>query len=362
MKRSDIPRLRVANQLIAPPSSADPADIVRRLGAVQAQDYLASLWALGLRRRGAVEADIEAAIAAGSIVRSWPLRGTLHFVAAEDLRWMLELLAPRIIKRASSRHRELGLDAAVFARCRRVFGRVLRDGQPRSRGDLYQALGAAGIGSDQSRGLHILGQLAQEGMICFGPRAGRQPTFVLLDAWIPPSQKRRREEALAELAVRYFVTRGPATVLDFAWWSGLPVRDARVAVEAAGDRCRPELIDGHSYWRGADAARPSRSSAVHLLPAFDEYTVAYRDRTAVLEPADARAVNQGGGMLNPVVVAGGRVVGTWSRTLGKQMVTVTVRPFAPLARATALALEGAADRYRRFLEADRVHCEVRSGR
>ncbi|MFN0179646.1 MAG: winged helix DNA-binding domain-containing protein [Gemmatimonadales bacterium] len=362
MKVSDIPRLRVASQLIAPPSSADPAAIVGRLGAVQAQDFLGSLWALGLRRRGAVEADIEAAIAAGSIVRSWPLRGTLHFVAADDLRWMLALLAPRMINRSAGRHRQLGLDAAVFARCRKVFARVLRDGQPRSRPTLYAALAAAGIASDESRGLHILGQLAHEGMICFGPRAGRQPTFVLLDAWIPPTPTRPRDEALGELAVRYFATRGPATVADFAWWSGLPVRDARAALELAGDRLRAETIDGQPYWRGGDAGRPSRSAAVHLLPAFDEYTVAYRDRTAVLDPAHARAVNQGGGMLNPVVVADGRVVGTWARSLGAQAVTVAVRPFGRLSRATTDAVEAAAERYRRFLGLERVHCEVPAGR
>lgn len=358
MKLSDIPRLRVANQLIAPPSTADPASIVRRLGAVQAQDFLGALWALGLRGRGAGEADIEAAIGRGSIVRSWPLRGTLHFVAAEDLRWMLALLAPRMIERSAGRHEQLGLDAAVFARCRRVVGRVLRDGQPRTRLAIYEALAAAGIVTDESRGLHIIGQLAHEGLICFGPRAGRQPTFVLLDAWIPSTPTRARDEGLGDLAVRYFTTRGPAAVPDFAWWSGLPLRDARTALEVAGDRLRSEAIDGQRFWRGAEPGRPSRSSAAHLLPAFDEYTVAYRDRTAVLDPAHARAVNEGGGMLKPVVVVGGRVVGTWTRTLAGRAVTVTVRPFERLTRETVAAIEAAAIRYRRFLSLDRSQCDV----
>lgn len=358
MKLTDIPRLRVASQLIAPPSTDDPAAIVRRLGAVQAQDFLGSLWALGLRRRGAVEADIEAAIGSGAIVRSWPLRGTLHFVAAGDLRWMLALLAPRMIARSAGRHRQLGLDDAAFARCRRVFDRVLRDGRPQTRPALYAALAAAGVATDESRGLHILGRLAQEGMICFGPRAGRRPTFVLLDAWIPPTPTRPKDEAVGDLAGRFFSTRGPATVADFAWWSGLPVREARSAVEAAGGRLRAETIDGQPFWRGAEPVRPSRSSAVHLLPGFDEYTVAYKDRAAVLDPAHARAVNLGGGMLKPVVVADGRVVGTWARTLAGSAVTVTVRPFGRLSRAATVGVEAAAERYRRFLALDRVRCEL----
>ena len=355
MRPFHIPRLRLANHSIASPSSDDPAAVVRRLGAVQAQDYLASLWAIGLRQRTAAEPDIEAAVAAGTIVRTWPMRGTLHYVAAEDVRWMVALLAPRVIKGSAGRHRELGLDDAVFAKCRKVLGRALRDG-PITRPALYQALGAARIATAGSRGLHILAQLAHEGLICFGPRAGKQPTLVWLDAWIAPTKPRAAEEALGDLAGRYFATRGPASATDFGWWAGLPLSEVRAAIALAGARLVSDTVGGRTYWRGAAESAVAPSSTAHLLPAFDEYTVAYRDRGDVLDPAYATAVNAGGGMLRPVIVVGGRMVGTWTRALGRDAVTVTLAPFGTVRPAERRMIIAAAERYQRFLQVGQLAC------
>lgn len=347
----NIARLRLATQHIARPAFDDPAAVVRWMGAVQAQDYVGALWGVGLRTRRATEASVEAAIARGAIVRTWPMRGTLHFVAAQDIRWMLELLTARVVAASTARHRQLELDERIFARAGRIAEQALAGGKPLRRTALYDVWNAAGIATGGSRGLHIVGYLAQKGLICFGPRDGKQPTFVLLEEWVPNARQLARDEALGELARRYFTSHGPATVHDFAWWSGLTVTDARAAIELATSQLVRDDVGGRTHWRGASSASPASSAAysAHLLPPWDEFTVAYRDRDAVLDPAHSRRVNAGGGVLKPVVVVRARVVGSWQRTLRKGGVVVKSTPFARLAPDETRAVAAAAERYGRFL-------------
>ena len=348
----NIARRRLGSQQIARPAFDDPAAVVRWMGAVQAQDYLGGLWAVGLRTRAATEASVEAAIARRAFVRTWPMRGTLHFVSAADVRWMSQLLTPRVIALAASRHRQLELDAKVFSRAGCVVERALAGGTCVRRDAIYQLWDAAGISTRESRGLHLLGYLAMTGLICFGPRDGKQQTFALIDEWLPPARAVERDEALGELARRYFTSHGPATVHDFAWWSGLTVTDARRGTEVAKNDLEQTDADGHAYWSGP-AARPSRgaATAAYLLPPWDEYTVAYRDRSAVLDAAHAGKVNAGGGVLSPVVVVRGHVVGTWRRALGKTAVAVTPSFFGRLAPNEMQAVVAATRRYGEFLGA-----------
>jgi hypothetical protein len=351
---------RLRRQLITRSPATDPAQVVAALGAVQAQDYLGSLWAIGLRCPGATAADVERAIADRAIVRTWPMRGTLHLVPAADVRWLLWLLAPRILAAAAGRHRQLGLDEATFARSREAFVTALHDGGRLTRDAMYQVLERAGVSTAGQRGYHILWRLGQEGLICFGPRAGRQHTFVLLDEWASGARDMERDEALATLAVRYFTGHGPATLGDFAWWSGLAAADARAALAMASAGLTHDDIDGTEHWTVGDgppcAAKwpagewgdgPSR---VELLPAFDEYLVGYRDRAALLDPRHAgRVVPGGGGMLVPTIVSDGRVIGTWKRELKKDTVVVIGRPFGELTRDEGLGFSAAAERYGGFL-------------
>jgi hypothetical protein len=343
-----IGRRRLAAQRVGGAGLATPTDVVRHLGAVQAQDYLGALWAVGLRARNALEASVEAAIAAGSIVRTWPMRGTLHFVAAADIRWMLSLLAPRVLSASKGRYRQLELDDAVFAKCRRIFGKAL-PGRQLTRPALYRLLAESKISTAGTRGLHILGHLSQQGLICFGPRDGKQQTFALLDEWVPGATPFERDAALAELAERYFTGHGPATVHDFSWWSGLTLREARLGIALAASRLEREDAIGRTLWSGGRSTSTAASVGAELLPAFDEYTVAYRDRTDVIDPRFIGRVQPGGGMLAPTLVIDGRVVGTWRRTLAKGSVAVTVSPFGGLTRASRELLEGAVARYARFL-------------
>lgn len=329
---------------------ATPAATVRWFGAVQAQDYLGSLWAIGLRTRSATEACVERAIADRSIVRTWPLRGTLHFVAAEDARWMLNLCAPRTLARNARRlKQEHGIDSLLIARSGKVLTEALRGGNCMSRPDLYRRLDSARIATGGTRGLHLMWWHAHEGLICLGPRAGKQQTFALMDEWLPPTSPRSREESLAELARRYFTSHGPATVRDFAWWSGLSAADAELARESVASELGAELIDKRTYWQAADAPAARAKPGCHLLPAYDEYTVAYQDRGAVMSREVAARADSGHGIFHPAVVIDGQVAGTWSRELKKASVAITCRPFAQFDRRQSQALAAAAQRYAQFL-------------
>jgi len=207
---------RLQNQQIAEHRFERPDQVVAWLGALQAQDFPGAKWSIGLRLPEATEAEIEQAIAGRTIVRTWPMRGTLHFVASADIHWMRALLTPRVIAGSAARQQNLELDAAVFARCEKHFLKALRGGKQLTREAMLALLEKAGITITDYRGYHILWRLSQEGLLCFGPHEGKQPTFVLLDEWCPATKPWEREKSLAELAKRYFTSHGPATMLDFA--------------------------------------------------------------------------------------------------------------------------------------------------
>jgi hypothetical protein len=342
-------RRRRENQGLLRPLADRPSAIVAWFGAVQAQDYLGALWGVGQRTRGAVEGDIELAIAEREIVRTWPMRGTLHFVAADDVRWMLDLLAPRIIQRHALRlEREFELDRNILSRCRRILTQRLEGSGPLTRSQVYGALEVKGISAAGQRGIHIIGRLAQEGLICFGPRAGKQQTFVLLDEWLPEGRGLLRDEALAELAMRYFISHGPASVRDLSWWSGLSLTDARSGVQLVERRLLKEVINGQEFWF-ADTERRARRSVMttaHLLPPFDEYLVGYQDRSSVLE---ARHADRLHALLSPVVEVDGKIVGTWGRKLTKGKARLHLTPFARWSPIMKKAIADAARRYGEFL-------------
>jgi hypothetical protein len=324
--------------------------VVRWFGAVQAQDYLGSLWALGLRLRGSNEVEVERAVADRSIVRTWPLRGTLHFVAAEDVRWMLGLLGARTIARAAGRYRQLGLDEATFARSRKVLARSLEGGRQLTRPELAYALERGGVATGGQRLIHLLNRSALEGLTCYAARRGKQFTFALLDEWAPPDKSLTRDEALAELAVRYFRSHGPATLRDFVWWSSLTTNDARAGLESIRPHLLSEVIDGRTYWLTSSPPPVEEGkSAAHLLPAFDEYTVAFKDRGAILHPSHTRLTNAATAVLGPTIILDGQAVGTWRRTLKRDSVFIETNLWTTLRRDERHALDAAAQRYGEFL-------------
>jgi hypothetical protein len=336
----DIALARLANQGISNLAFDTPDAVVAWLGALQAQDYLGALWTIGLRMRDATERAIEQAVAERTIVRTWPMRGTLHFVSAQDVRWMLALLTPRIIAQTAGRYRQLELDETTFARSKAIFRKALEGGQQLTRDEMQQQLEQANISPAGQRGYHILVRCAQDGLLCFGTPRGKQQTFTLLDEWVLPTRSLARDEALAELTKRYFVSHGPATLQDLMRWAGLTMADGKIGLAAASKALIQETIAGQVYWLSPATPTPKQErSTVHLLPGFDEYLLGYGDRSAVLDPAYTQRICPGGnGIFAPTLVIDGQVTGTWKRTLKKGGVLIEVAPFRSLTPAEVQAL------------------------
>jgi hypothetical protein len=324
---------------------------------MQAQDYAGALWAVGLRcSPDATAADVETAIAERRIVRTWPMRGTLHLVPPEDVRWMLALLAPRQMARAEGRHAQLGLTAADFARAGAIFADALAGGRAFTRAEAMALLESGGIPTAGQRGYHVLWMLAQQGVLCCGPMRGRQQTFVLLDEWVPPGGEPSfgPGEALARLAGNYLAGHGPATVADFAWWAGITKTEARAGMAAIAGDLECIRIDEAEYQlpRGVSAVpRRGPASPVHLLPGFDEYMLGYTDRSLQLgeHRQTYSSTVSANGMFSPTLVVDGRIAGTWKRAVKKDRVEIALSVFRALDDAGREGLAEAADRYGRFL-------------
>jgi len=341
---------RLNNLRIAGRTLDQPEAVVKELGALQAQDYMQAVWAIGLRTASAVLTEVEQAIADRKIILSWMQRGTIHALPPEDVKWMLRLAAPRVLRQGKTRLAQLGLDEDTLSRCRNVIHNALKSGGVISRPALLQLLEEAGISTAGQRGYHILWTSAYQGLICFGPRQGKQQTFVLLDEWVTDSRELSFEESRAELARRYFASHGPATVQDFAWWTGMTLTDAGKGLEAVKSSFASEIIEGKEYWMPqAPAADTDRNSGVHLLAGFDEFILGYKDRSAVLEPENAHLIVPGNnGIFLPTLVADGKVLGTWKRSFKKQGIELTVHPFEPVGEREGEVLQ-AAERYAAFI-------------
>jgi winged helix DNA-binding protein len=349
---TDLAAWRLHTQRLVGTPCSSPAEVVRLLTAVQSQDYAGATWAIAQRTAGATEAEIEALFDSGVILRTHILRPTWHFVPAEDIRWLLDLSGPRIRTAVSSRHRQLEIDGNTVARANAVFEVALSGGRSLTRKELGEALRRDGIAPDGQRLPHLLASAEHEGLVVSGPRRGKQQTYALLEERVPATRSLDREEALAEMARRYFRGHGPAQVQDAMWWCWLPARDIRTGIALAGHALTHRVIDGKEYWfDAATEPTPPVTDVVHLLPNWDEYTVGYRDRSAAMDPNVPfdPALFSFGSILSNVVTIEGRVRGSWRRTLAAKEVRIDLRLLAPLAPAEAESVERAADRLGRFL-------------
>jgi hypothetical protein len=337
----EVALLRLAAQRIAGARPATAVEAVRRLTAVQGQDFPGALTSVALRTAGRERKGVEAALDDGEVVRSWPMRGTLHLVPAEDLHWLLELLGPRVVAGAATRRANLGLTEADTERAREVAVTALSGGGRMRRETLLGAFTDGGVEITGQRGYHLLWYLCQTGTLCLGPTDEGEQLFVLLDEWIPSPRRLERDEALGELVHRYFAGHGPATVADLVRWAGSTVRDVRAGLAIA----RPHLasLDVEGTEHLMDPATPDRLAAcrdeargVFLLPGFDEFVLGYADRRAILDPRFAdRIVPGGNGMFLRTVVCDGRIVGTWRVTGRGARRTVSATPFTAFADGVA---------------------------
>jgi winged helix DNA-binding protein len=350
MTTLDIVQQRLHNQHLLGAPFARPDEVVQWFGAIQAQEYPGATWGIAQRMDGLTQAAIDQAYADGAILRTHAMRPTWHFLTPADIRWLLTLTSPRVHAMNASYYRKLELDATVLARSATVLTNALQGGKHLTRTELAAALEQAGIirASDERLRLTYLVMHAElEGLICSGAMRGKQHTYALLDERVPAARALEREEALAELTRRFFTSHGPATIKDCAWWSGLAPSDVRRGLELNKPQLEMAHVDGQVYWVGSDIrTAPAVSPIAHLLPAYDEYTIAYKEHNAILHLDYRELVVAAFGI---VIVIDGQIVGAWKRGIEKHRVLLTLEPFRALSEAEQQALNLVVQRYQAFL-------------
>lgn len=340
----------MAAQFLTTRGPASAAEVVRAQGAVQAQDYTGAKWALGQRIPGATDESIERAMTDGHILRTHVMRPTWHFVVPEDIRWMLALTAPRVIRTMASYDRKLGLTPRVYARSNDVIAKALYGGKFLTRAELSTELARARLGAVKGQRLgHMMARAELDAVICSGPRRGKQFTYALLDERAPAAAPRDRDDSLREIAIRFFRMRGPGSVHDFAWWSGLTIADAQRAIEIAGASLQRTRFREKDMWF-VDGPLPRASLRAHLLPNYDEYFIGYKDRSATGERlGNVDALIGGNALISHVVFVNGELVGGWKRSEDKNRVTVRLRTIPRLSKNERAAIEAAAENLSEFL-------------
>lgn len=349
IERVTVAARRLERQFISHTGPARPEVLVKRLGAVQAQEFESALWGIGLRLRdGATAGDVERAFDDGRILRTHVMRPTWHFVARDDIRWMQSLTAPRVQRIAAGYNRRLELDVRTLTRALRIIERTLRDGHFLTRLELADALRRDGLTVSGQRLAHVTMHAELEALICSGPRRGKRSTYALVAERAPRAGMLSRDEALASLSRRFFESHGPATIRDFVWWSGLTSADAKRGLEI--DRAKREEINGLTYWTiGAPPRSTAREALAHMLPIYDEYLVAYRDREAVPHWPAGSTPGRGLFGFQHTVVIDGQVAGTWRSPNDNKISVVPLRTFTAKERR---AVAEAVRRYERFRAAD----------
>jgi len=351
MTLSNIANIRLLSQQIVGTKFKSPKDIVSWMGAMQAQDYAMAKWAVGVRLPGSTEKEIETAVDNGQIIRTHVLRPTWHLVPAEDIYWMLELTAPHIKSAYNSNNKRLELDESIFSKCNKIIEKTLSGGNHFTREELVTEIKKAKIPIDTPRAIHIMLHAELDGVICSGVKKGKKQTCALLAERVPKVKTLPREEALAKLAKKYFTSHCPATLKDFIWWSGLPVKDARQGLEMIKSGFVSETIDSETYWFPNSFSLPkSFNPSVYLLPAFDEFTISYRNRRAsVPEEHHTKAISSNG-IFRPIIVVDGKVTGLWRRIPKKDKIIIETAYFHPHDKLTKSLLEKAVVDFGKFLD------------
>ena len=359
MTENDVIKMRLQNQHLSNQRLISTVDIVRTLGAVQAQDYAGAKWSLAARSAGITEEEIDKSFDAGEILRTHVLRPTWHFVLPDDICWMLELTEPRITAFSAKYFRDVGLDNAIFKKTNRVIVKALEKEDFLTKKQIGDVLQQARIDTSDLRLTYIIIRAELDRLICSGPRRSKQMTYALMDRRAPNARVLKKDEALSELAIRYFRSRGPATAKDFGWWSGLSAADSRRAVDIVGIKLLQAELNGETFYfiSQTEGNNIPRKASVHLLPSWDEYTVAYKDRSLVIEP---KFQNESGhGIFSPIVVVDGKIKGIWRRDLKTSSVDIEIRYFGSLSKSAREKVMSTARLYARYLNRKLIVSEVK---
>jgi hypothetical protein len=347
MTGRDIAHLRLANQQISRSAFKCPEDIVGWMGGIQAQDYAGAKWAIGCRTKGITDADVERLINEGKILRTHILRPTWHLVLPDDIHWMLKLTAPRIKALYKGYHQKLGIDQDLLKRGKTLIVRALDENRKMTRAELSLLLKKEKVNTADNRINFLLMDAELDGLICCTGKLGNQFAYTLLNEDASNAKLISRDEAIAALARRYFISRGPATARDFSWWSGLTLTDARKGIELNKELLTHEIVNGSQYWLSLNQEQTTPGeNSVYLLPPFDEYAVAYKDRRDILDPAFNKETVFG---LKPIIVSDGQITGTWKSTAKKDGISVETNLFDKADRHSPGALASVYKRYGEFM-------------
>lgn len=349
MKDDEIAYLRLNNQNLTGEKNYSPREIAGWMGALQAQDYNMVKWAFGVRMQDPKKEIVDNAIDNSEIIRTHLLRPTWHFVSAEDFRWLHSLSAPRIKSTLKYRHDSLGLDNISLENSNKIISEALKGGKHLTRAELAALLKSEGISLDNNRSSHILLWAELSGIICSGRQAGKKPTYALISEVTGEAINKSREEYLGLLVRKYFSSHGPATLKDFAWWSGLSSSDIRTGISVAGDHLASFRTNSTEYLSGKNNDLPEVSHSVLLLPAYDEFIISYADRSAVLTSDNKAKTISVNGIFHPVVIINGKVAGLWKPSAKKETIIVDVFLFNPVARSLKAKIEETASGYGSFL-------------
>ncbi|MDR1336794.1 MAG: winged helix DNA-binding domain-containing protein [Tannerella sp.] len=347
--KTNIPALRLTGHQLSGSKLKTPGEVVAWAGAVQAQEFGMAKWAIGVRLPDSTEATVVEAFNRGDILRTHVLRPTWHFVTPENIRWMLALSADRIKASARSRDRDLEITETLYSRTGRLIEKALEGNRHLTREDVACVLEKANIRTDPARMTHFLMRAEVEGIVCSGRLQGKTHTYALLDGRAAPAPALHREEALVRLAGIYFTSHSPATLQDFAWWSGLSQTEAQSGLSAVQADLLAEKTNGLTYYRPASTSACTRETPAqaHLLPAFDEYIIAYRDRGAVLPAENYAGVISSNGIFRPVILVNGIVAGLWKRTASRRR-PLELNSFTPPDAFAESLIRQAASRYLSF--------------
>jgi hypothetical protein len=318
---------------------------------MQAQDYGPAKWSVGQRSSGLADADLERAVTTGAIIRTHVLRPTWHFVAREDLRWLLALTGPRVQQSSRSRLRELGLDDRTLGRCQELIVSELEGGKRLSRYGIAEALDRAGVDRDGQRLPYILMHCELEVTICSGGFDAKRHTYALVDERVPEDPPFDRDEAMIELTRRYLTGHGPATVNDLRWWSSLTVADIKSALHMLDKEVSSATIDGITFWSMADEETPApKPRGAHLLQPYDEFIVGYTESRFFNDPlgAEARAAWKRGSQLRGLIILDGKIAGHWRRSIATGRIEVEVATYGDPKPGAIRAIEKAAEDLGRF--------------
>lgn len=351
MTFTEIIRHRFVNQQIGKGQFGSAKELVTWMGAMQAQDLNMVKWAIGLRLASATEKSVEDAIDRGEIIRTHVLRPTWHIIPADDLHWMLKLTAPYIRSSMNTRHRQLEITPEIIKKCYRVIRKRLSGKACVTREELVNGFENAGIINKDNRAAHLLMLAELDGIICSGPLVNNSHTYTLIEKRVPAGRQLDRPDSLTELAYRYFASHGPATLDDFTWWSGLPLRDTRSALEGVKQNLESITIDSKVYWfqsSGNDFA--AADDQAFLLPAYDEFIISYKDKKAILTDENHLRTVASNGFFRPIIIANEMVIGVWKRTIIKDKVTVEPKYFKPVPKKNLLRISEKFMDYGNFLE------------